>query len=217
MVGMIGVIAVAIVGIGAYASLSSSPQDMAMSDDFMADPTASGIENMAQNIAENTTESATQAIDAATSERQAPMDESEFATAEVDASMGVDMEIDPMDEDPLDVMDTMEARADVSEPGTFTDYSPEKLALASNGTVVLFFHADWCPSCRGLEDDINAKLDQIPANTHILQLDYDTETELKKKYGVIRQHTLVVVDADGTEVKKLTGLTNTLDQVVSQL
>jgi thiol-disulfide isomerase/thioredoxin len=104
-----------------------------------------------------------------------------------------------------------------STAGTFEAYSPEKLALANGGTVVLFFHANWCPSCRGLENDLNAKLSQIPSNTHILKLDYDTETELKKQYGVIRQHTLVVVDADGTELKKLTGLTNTLDQVVNQL
>lgn len=105
----------------------------------------------------------------------------------------------------------------IAPAGTFQDYSADKLALASNGTVALFFHANWCPSCRSLENDINANLSDIPANTHILKLDYDTETELKKKYGVVRQHTIVVVDADGNELKKLTGLTNTLEQVVSQL
>jgi thiol:disulfide interchange protein len=130
-----------------------------------------------------------------------------------------------MDENELaqvDAMQNVPAAASDEAPtpptaGTFETYSPEKLALANNGTVVLFFHADWCPSCRGLENDINAQLSQIPENTHILKLDYDTETELKKRYGVIRQHTLVVVDATGTELKKLTGLTNTLDQVVNQL
>ena len=102
-------------------------------------------------------------------------------------------------------------------PGTFSSYSEDKLALAQNGTVVLFFHANWCPSCRALESNITANASDIPENTNILKLDYDTATELKQTYGVVRQHTLVVVDANGNEVKKLTGLTNTLDQVVSQL
>ena len=150
---------------------------------------ASPLENLAQNIAENQTESVSQAVSERNGMIEAQMDESEGAAANPAPSTA----------------------------GTFEAYSPDKLALANDGTVVLFFHANWCPSCRGLENDINAKLGQIPANTHILKLDYDTETELKKQYGVIRQHTLVVVDADGTELKKLTGLTNTLDQVVNQL
>ena len=103
----------------------------------------------------------------------------------------------------------------VATPGTFTAYSED--ALLAEGTNVLFFHADWCPSCRGLERDLIAQSADIPANLTILKLDYDSETELKKKYKVIRQHTLVVVDADGNEIKKLTGLTNTLAHVVNQL
>ncbi len=102
-------------------------------------------------------------------------------------------------------------------PGTFEDYSPEKLALAEAGDVVLFFHANWCPSCRALESDINANLSQIPDGVHLLKVDYDSETELKQKYGVVRQHTLVQVDASGNKIQDLTGLNNTLAQVVSQL
>ncbi len=99
--------------------------------------------------------------------------------------------------------------------GTFTEYSADKLALADSGDVVLFFHADWCPSCRNLERDITANT--VPDNVHILKVDYDEETALKQKYGVTRQHTLVVVDSAGNKVKTLTGLTNTLAQVTNQL
>ncbi|MDA8596781.1 thioredoxin domain-containing protein [Candidatus Pacebacteria bacterium] len=105
----------------------------------------------------------------------------------------------------------------VSLAGTFEDYTPAKLALAETGEVVLFFHAGWCPSCRGLEDDINANLSAIPDGVHILKVDYDSETALKKQYGVVRQHTLVQVDASGNEIKTFTGLTNTLAQVAAQL
>lgn len=103
------------------------------------------------------------------------------------------------------------------DAGSFEAYSPEKLAMAADGDVVLFFHAGWCPSCRGLENDIEANISAIPAGVHILQVDYDSETALKQKYGVVRQHTLVQVDTEGNAIKTLTGLTNTLDQVVSQI
>ena len=102
-------------------------------------------------------------------------------------------------------------------PGSFSDYSQSKLALANEGTVVLFFHADWCPSCRTLERDINANVSALPENTHILKLDYDTELELRKQYGVVRQHTLIQVDASGNSIKTLAGPTNSLAQVVAQL
>jgi len=101
--------------------------------------------------------------------------------------------------------------------GTYEDYSASKLAMAADGDVVLFFHASWCPSCRGLENDINKNISNIPAGTHILKVDYDTETELKKKYGIVRQHTLVQVDQNGAALQTLTGLTNTLAQVAAQL
>lgn len=114
---------------------------------------------------------------------------------------------------PNTVPDTMAE----AKPGTYTDYNPALLANAESGDVLLFFHAKWCPSCRGLEKDIEESLGDIPANVTILHVDYDTATELKKKYGVVRQHTLVRVDANGDKIETLTGLTNTLEQVVAQL
>lgn len=199
VVGVMIAVGVMILGIGTYATLSSSTPSMPLSDSFEADPTMSGIENMAQNIAEN-----------ATNDAMAMVDEQVDMMAEAMEVVDMAMNDDMAATEPADVPATVAA-------GTFEPYSADKLALAQNGTVVLFFHAEWCPSCRGLENDINAQLSQIPANTHILKLDYDTETELKRKYGVVRQHTLVVVDANGNEIKKLTGLTNTLAQVTSQL
>lgn len=104
-----------------------------------------------------------------------------------------------------------------SQPGEFIKYAEGTLAYAETGDVILFFHADWCSSCRGLESDINANLSAIPDGLSIQKIDYDTATDLKKKYGVVRQHTLVQVDESGNAIKTLTGLTNTLDQVASQL
>jgi thioredoxin 1 len=100
--------------------------------------------------------------------------------------------------------------------GTYEAYAPEKLAHAETGNVVLFFHASWCPSCRGLNADIESNLKAIPEGVSILKTDYDKETELKKKYGITYQHTLVQVDKDGNMIKKWSG-SPTLSSLVSQI
>ncbi len=87
------------------------------------------------------------------------------------------------------------------EKGTYEAYSADKLALAGSGDVLLFFHADWCPTCRAIESEINAGA-QIPAGVHILKVSYDKETALKQKYGVTVQHTFVQVDSSGTLIQK---------------
>jgi len=100
--------------------------------------------------------------------------------------------------------------------GSYEAYSPEKIALAEAGDVVLFFHASWCPSCRALGTDIEKNVGAIPAGLTILKTDYDEETELKKKYSVTTQHTLVQVDNDGNLIKKWSGgskLENLLSQI----
>jgi thioredoxin-like negative regulator of GroEL len=100
--------------------------------------------------------------------------------------------------------------------GSYEVYSPEKIARAATGDVVLFFHASWCPSCRALNNDIEKNRGAIPGELTILKTDYDTETELKKKYGVTSQHTLVQVDTDGNLIKKWSGgskLTNLVSQI----
>lgn len=103
-----------------------------------------------------------------------------------------------------------------AKPGSYEAYSPEKIAKAATGDVVIFFHASWCPSCRGLNSNIEENLVSIPEELTILKADYDTETELKKKYGVTTQHTLVQVDANGDMIKKWSGGSK-LENIVLQL
>ena len=98
--------------------------------------------------------------------------------------------------------------------GSYQAYSPEKIALAAKGHVVLFFRASWCPTCRALDADIKANLSSIPDGVTILDVDYDKSTELKQKYGVTTQHTLVEVDAFGKLIHKWTG-SPTLTSVVA--
>lgn len=89
--------------------------------------------------------------------------------------------------------------------GSYEIYAPEKLAWVKDGNVVLFFKASWCPSCRAVDADIKAHLSNIPTGTHILEVDYDTALDLKKKYGVTYQHTFVQVDQNGGQIAKWSG------------
>ena len=100
--------------------------------------------------------------------------------------------------------------------GSYEAYSADKIARAETGDVVLFFHASWCPSCRGLNSSIERNLKSIPEGVTILKTDYDKETELKKKYGITYQHTLVQVDKDGNMIKKWSG-SGSLDNLLSQI
>jgi len=137
------------------------------------------------------------------------MDDSTMMKKEGDTMMKDDV---MMKKDEAGMMD----KGDVMMKGSYEAYSSEKIARAETGDVVLFFHASWCPSCRGLNSDIEANVGSIPKGVSILKTDYDKETELKKKYGVTYQHTLVQVDKDGNLIKKWSGSPK-LSSLVSEI
>lgn len=100
-------------------------------------------------------------------------------------------------------------------PGTYEEYSEDKLQKAEEGQVVLFFNAVWCPDCRATVRDLEANRDNIPEGLTILNVDYDKNTSLKQKYSVTYQHTFVQVDKNGNQIKKWGG-SFTLDEIVNQ-
>jgi thioredoxin 1 len=104
----------------------------------------------------------------------------------------------------------------MQKAGIYTMYDASKLAMANTGDVVLFFKASWCPSCRAVDADIKANLGTIPPSLTIMEVDYDTSTALKQKYGVTTQHTFVQVDAAGTLITKWSG-GSTLASVVAKV
>lgn len=102
-----------------------------------------------------------------------------------------------------------------NQAGTYTDYQENSIA-STGGTKILFFHAQWCPQCRQLEASIKAG--NIPADVTILKVDYDHAQELRQKYGVTLQTTLVKVDDQGNLVKKFIAYDDpTLDALKAQL
>lgn len=88
----------------------------------------------------------------------------------------------------------------------YLGYSEENLALATKdgGRAVIFFHAGWCATCKAAEADFKANFDKVPSDVTILKTDFDTSTELKKKYGVTMQDNFVQVDGTGAGITQWT-------------
>jgi thiol-disulfide isomerase/thioredoxin len=85
-----------------------------------------------------------------------------------------------------------------------SDYQASKDSYAQS-KVVLFFNATWCSTCKKARSNLEADLTAIPSDLAIVLVDFDSETDLKRKYGVTVQHTFVQIDADGNELAKWSG------------
>ena len=88
-------------------------------------------------------------------------------------------------------------------------YTPERLTQAQAGgkPVALHFHADWCPTCRAQEKTLESMKSEKGLDLTILTVNYDTEKDLKKRFNVRTQSTMVVLK--GTkEVARLAGDTS---------
>lgn len=85
------------------------------------------------------------------------------------------------------------------EVTNYLDYSPIALKKAK-GRILLFFHTDWCSTCKSFDKQITEQ--GIPEDITILKIDFDTATELKKKYTILSQATFVQVDQDGNAYKR---------------
>lgn len=98
---------------------------------------------------------------------------------------------------------TDQMMADTSSP--YASYTQEAFASSSSLRRVYFFHAKWCPTCKAADAAFRANLNQIPDDVAIFITDYDTEAQLKQRYGITYQHTFVQVDAQGNELSKWNG------------
>lgn len=87
--------------------------------------------------------------------------------------------------------------------GRYADYTAAAVADECYTDTILFFHASWCPECRGFEEAI--KSSTVPDGAQILKVDYDSATDLRKKHDVTIQSTFVRVDPSGERVKLWSG------------
>lgn len=97
----------------------------------------------------------------------------------------------------------------------FETYNSSKDKYA-NTNVVLFFNAAWCSKCKKARDNFEASRKQIPEDLTIVMVDFDTSIELRKRYGVTVQHTLIQIDRAGEVLAKWSGSV-TVAEIVKQL
>lgn len=106
----------------------------------------------------------------------------------------------PMTAEPMTDEPTAEPTAEPTEepaadaPGAYVDYTDDVIATTA-GQKVLFFHASWCPQCRALDEELRTQ--GVPDGLTVIKVDYDSMTELRQRYGVTLQTTVVYIDDAG--------------------
>lgn len=95
-----------------------------------------------------------------------------------------------------------ETVTDNTTPGRYQDYS-DTAANEPYDKTILFFFASWCPECRAFKQAIQSGA--IPDGVQILEVNYDTASELKQKHGVTLQTTFVLVNSTGDTQAKWVG------------
>jgi thiol-disulfide isomerase/thioredoxin len=105
-----------------------------------------------------------------------------------------------------------------SSRGNYVSYQnyEQEVEKYKDSRVVMFFNASWCSTCKIARDNFESSLDRIPSDLTIVVVDFDNSDDLRKKYGITVQHTLVQIDANGESLKKWSGST-TIDQIVKAL
>lgn len=71
---------------------------------------------------------------------------------------------------------------------------------------LLKFYAPWCSPCKGLTMVIAGAQDKI--DIPIVEVDIDADMDTAVKYGVRSVPTLIVVDDEGVELRKIVGSIN---------
>ncbi len=91
----------------------------------------------------------------------------------------------------------------------YREYNDTIIGTLTGSRILLFFHADWCPTCQNFEKQILKAT--LPEDVVILKVNYDTETELKQKYSILSQSTFVQIDSLGNMYKRWLGKSELTD------
>jgi thiol-disulfide isomerase/thioredoxin len=81
--------------------------------------------------------------------------------------------------------------------GAYVDYA-DGIVEQTAGAKVLFFHAPWCPQCRKLDEELLSA--GAPDGLTVFKVDYDSRSDLRQRYGVTLQTTVVFVDDTGAPI-----------------
>ncbi len=103
------------------------------------------------------------------------------------------------------------AESPQNDTNQYIEFTPEALAASSDTKRVLFFYANWCPTCAQANTRFTNNPAGIPENTTVIRVNYnDTDTSAEEKaladtYNITYQHTFVQIDASGEAVTRWNG------------
>ena len=69
-------------------------------------------------------------------------------------------------------------------------------AQKADQPVALHFHADWCPTCRAQDKALKELRAEKGLDITVLVVNYDTEKDLKRRFKVRSQSTIIVLRGD---------------------
>ncbi len=100
---------------------------------------------------------------------------------------------------------------ETSPSAKYLEHSRQNLIVDDSARRVLFFYANWCPTCIPADKDFSENVGKLPSDVVVIRVNYnddqtdEAEKSLAKKYGVTYQHTFVQIDKNGKEVAKWNG------------
>ena len=107
------------------------------------------------------------------------------------------------------------------ETSRYIEYSPGVIEKAAGSRRVLFFYANWCPTCRPANAGFIQNESDIPEDVTVIRINYnDTDTSEEEKdladtYDITYQHIFVQVDDEGNAIKMWSG--GGLEELISKI
>lgn len=89
----------------------------------------------------------------------------------------------------------------------YIEYSDGVLENNLDNNRILFFYANWCPTCRPVNKEISENSDRIPEGFVVIRTNYNddetdkNEEQLANKYNVSYQHTFVELDKNNDVIQ----------------
>lgn len=94
-----------------------------------------------------------------------------------------------------DLLEDASGKIDLEQ---YRPYEAQVLAeLKGEQKFVVFFHANWCPTCVKWEEKLKSNIGRLPGGALILKADYDKEGALASELGVTKQSTAVMFNENG--------------------
>ncbi len=106
---------------------------------------------------------------------------------------------------------SMRKEGSMMEPGkaSYSNYNAAayQKALSAGKVVYLEFYAAWCPDCRAYEPRLLQAFGTMSSDPKFngvvgFKVNYDTQDDLKSQFGIVGQHTHIIIGKDGSVAVK---------------